>query len=450
MTTMENHTAEATALVQLFTAHDPHVLLTHLDDDDFTNESYQKAFATMRSKIEGGLSIRGDASMAAMLAPIMENHQAHMSSANLVRSLKQLTQRRKLCDAVNKIGSIVTDFDHKPEEILELALHEIELARDSRVTGSKMTTVKEAVEIMHSAFEARVRGESAEVGISVGIPALDELMTVKRGDLVTIGGRTGVGKTAFALTMAMGMAMQGIRVCYLCREMPSQQIIARLVAQLSGENSRNFDRGKMTVAPEQYATAVGKIRKLDDAFVLASPRSLSDAITLANQCRQKHHTTVFFFDYIQQFTVASARTPREATMKVTDALKAFAVDNNVSCIGLAQLNREAASKLGVPIRPRIHHLQESGSIEQDSDIILLLWNPASEDKAILKEEGEPSDIMINCDVLRSKISLDQLNANGHTRCAAFIDKYRGGERFRAVLGFDAPRTLFYPEVKEWS
>ena len=450
MSQMENHTAEATALVQLFTAHDPHVLLTHLEDDDFTNESYQRAFVTMRNKIEGGLSIRGDASMAAMLQPVMAGHQAHMSSANLVKSLKQLTQRRKLKLAWNKMGEVIDDFDKKPEEILELALNEIELARDSRVTGSKMTTVKEAVEVMHNAFEARMRGDSMAAGISTGIPSLDALMTIKRGDLVTIGGRTGVGKTAFALTMALGMAMQGIRVAYFCREMPSQQLIARLVAQLSGENSRNFDKGKLTITPEEYSGAVGKLRKLDDAFILGSPRSLSDSVTLSNQCRQKHHTTVFFYDYIQQFTVASARTPREATMKVTDSLKAFAVDNDVSCIGLAQLNREAASKLGVPIRPRIHHLQESGSIEQDSDIIILLWNPASEDKAILKEVGEASDISVNCDVLETRMSLDQLNAQGHTRCAVFVDKYRGGERFRAVLGFDAPRTLFYPETKEWS
>ena len=300
------------------------------------------------------------------------------------------------------------------------------------------------VENFHLAIGEREASGDSKTGITCGFPALDDIIRFKRGDFVAIGGRTGSGKTATALTMAKGMIEAGHRVCYLCREMKDVDLVQRLAAQTTGENGRNFTRGVLTVSPAEFEHGIGRLVNMGDSLTFGTPKTLAEALMMANQARERHQAEIFFFDYIQQFRVPTARSPREATMKVTDSLKFFAMENDCVSVGLAQLNRGATDTSGgkTPLRPRIKHFKESGSIEEDADIVALLWNPLNEDKGIEKEY-EQGILELSCDLHGRKFALDERRANRDTRLAMYFDKYRGGERFRACSSYNGARTEVY-------
>jgi replicative DNA helicase len=449
---MENRSAEASALVELFTAHDPFVVLQHLSADDFTTDTHRDAFKVMRDKAEGGVKLRSDVEIAALVAPIQKASAATMRDSQglaLVKSLKRLTQRRKLHDALLKVSALVGDFSKDPAEVLQAALDSFEGARDTRVSGGTLSTLAESTQRMHLRFEEafkHVDEHNKPVGFSTGLPALDNLVRFKRGNFVVIGGNTGSGKTAMALSMARGMIEDGTRVCYLCREMQDADLAQRLAAQISGENGRNFDTGKLTIGMGEYRDTIDKMIAYGDQMVIGQPKTLSDCLQMMHRAREMHGSQVFFVDYLQQMRVPSAPNPREATMRITDACKFFALENDCVVAGLAQLNRESVKNSAKPTRPRVWHLQESAALEQDADLIFLLWNPGLKDKAILRDSGM-GEILLNCDAKRAQVALDEKNPNDDTRCALYCDKYRGGEIFRAVLGYNGPRTLFYNEPR---
>lgn len=209
-----------------------------------------------------------------------------------------------------------------------------------------------------------------------GFMDLDELLGgFRRGALTTIAAKTGAGKSALLLNIARNMAVaQNLRTQIVTLEMSADEWTIRLLARETGINSRRLRLGEMNEAEERAAmTATGEIS--------AFPISIDDrAYMTVEQIRAAARRTAaaggldcLMVDYLQ--LAAGGRNRENRVQEVTDisrGLKRIARDMNIPVIAAAQLSRAIDYRKGNDAKPRLSDLRESGSIEQDSDVVMFL------------------------------------------------------------------------------
>ncbi len=207
-------------------------------------------------------------------------------------------------------------------------------------------------------------------GLLTGLPTFDQNFGgLFPGELVILAARTSVGKTALALQIAHHAARRGHAVYYASLEMSAAELIGRLACSVSGVNSRLVRTGHLTPADrkalvEASNTIAGLPLQIHDQPGL----SLFDIRTAARNLRSKDLALVVV-DYLQRLTPADAKLPRYQQIgAMSDGLKRLARELSVPVLACCQLSREAEKET----QPRLHHLRESGSIEQDADMVLML------------------------------------------------------------------------------
>jgi len=442
-----NHGFEVGALVTLFKAHDPYVHLPHLAPDDFSNERYRAGFERIRSLVDAGADLKSDSEVVAMMRDFVKNDEV-ATGKHVVSSLKKLTARRMAYDKLEAALDALHDFTNDADEICAGVATGIEDIRSRTLTDRGLITIADAVRGVVSKYEEDFTQATSgkQIGWTTGFPWLDKIQRLMPGNLKILGGRTGTGKTAYALSMVAGQLAENVRAAYFCREMNDRDLALRLLAHKSGEDSRDIQFGRPVKDMSAFSYGVDLLRGYEDKLVLSMPKTIDECIMLARKAREQHCTQVFYFDYLQQFRTSRPNaSKREQMMEVVDKVKGFALDHDVACVGLAQLNR-GAEEGGKPIRPQLKHLKECGDFEEYADSVWLLWNLLNQDKSLEKDEGEEADYLINCDISKQRIALDKRTAEGDTRCAMYCDKFRNGERYRLVHGFDAKSSRFYKET----
>jgi replicative DNA helicase len=218
-----------------------------------------------------------------------------------------------------------------------------------------------------------------ESGVPTGLRALDEMTGGwQKGDLVIIAARPSVGKTALAIGAARWAAQfYGKRVVIYSLEMSAQSIGTRLLASMSGVGTTDIMRGRISGANwVRLAAGVGKMKRaniLVDDTPTITPAELRSR---ARQIKQSGGLDLIIVDYLQ--LMMSDRQSRDANRvaEVSDisrSLKALARELEVPVIALSQLNRLSEHRdVG---EPRLSDLRDSGAIEQDADVVMMLWRP---------------------------------------------------------------------------
>jgi replicative DNA helicase len=207
--------------------------------------------------------------------------------------------------------------------------------------------------------------------ISTGITKLDQAFGGgwKKGRMYALGARSSMGKTTLALNFANTAINAGKSVAFFTVEMGAEDVMHKLLSLRSGINYSKFE-GQNLTAQEKA--------KLSETFIEATNKRLSindktrndfDAFKgEARRLKREHGIDLIIFDYIQQLNSCSQVENRVREMtRITSDIQALAKDLDVAVICLAQLNRLAETEV-----PGMHHLKESGSIEQDSDGVILL------------------------------------------------------------------------------
>lgn len=271
--------------------------------------------------------------------------------------------------------------DLSADAVLESAYRQLDLLQ--------LTTVTDEVEYLPSVLRTyRASLDEVVVNASSGISKLDELLNgFRKGGLYIIGARPGVGKTVIGLQAAFGLARNATAlpngepagaVAFYSLEMSKRELMNRLVSQVLSIPMDSLDRGLLGQDEKKRIDERGgelhNLLTINDRGnqSLASIRNFARSIK-----RQGVPLKAIVIDYLGLIAdVQSGRNRYEAATMVSGALKAMAKDLNVPVIALAQLNRNVEAQNEA--RPKMSDLRDSGSIEQDADVVILLHRSKEE------------------------------------------------------------------------
>lgn len=213
-------------------------------------------------------------------------------------------------------------------------------------------------------------------GVQTGYPSLDKMtLGLHPGELVVLGARPAMGKTALALNIAYNMAKVGSPVGLFSLEMASEQLLDRLVCQIAKVDQTKF-RGGWLNQEERHRVmlAIEEIKDLPLFIDDSLPVTLKSIHRKARQMQDDHGLAAVFIDYLQLMTVRGKENRNLEIGAITRGSKILAKELSIATVMLSQLSRDS-EKRGGTMRPMPSDLRDSGSIEQDADMIWLLHRP---------------------------------------------------------------------------
>lgn len=221
-------------------------------------------------------------------------------------------------------------------------------------------------------IEARMNRGGDIQGLSTGLRVLDDKTNgLQAGDLIVVAGRTSMGKTALSMQIAQHVALESKTVLVFSLEMPRQQLIERMLANLGRVNSHALRNGRLNDDDwSGISSAMGRL--LDSKLLIddTSPLNVTQLRARARRAKRKHGLDLIVIDYIGLMDGDGERR-HEQVADISRRLKTLAKEMSVPVLALAQLNRKSEDRTNN--RPRISDLRDSGAVEQDADLVLLLY-----------------------------------------------------------------------------
>ena len=252
--------------------------------------------------------------------------------------------------------------------------------------------------------------------IATCYPKLNDLIVGFRpGSFYVIGARPGVGKTLVGVELAWQVS-KSVPVAFFSLEMTKEDLLQRVYAQELNIKLDDMERG--IVSPADQDRMEHLILNVDSQLFMSDPASLtiSNIRRFVLKAREKHDLRVVFVDYLQLVTDESKDTLRERISKISIGLKSLAKEFGISVVALAQVNRRA----GDDERPMASDLKESGQIEQDADVIVMLSRQASAlDEQNAKSQQTFSNLNEDIPVTKSLMLLDVVK-NRHGNKGSFL------------------------------
>ena len=258
-----------------------------------------------------------------------------------------------------------------------------------KTIGNSLTEAWERFEYL-SANQDEVRG------VPSGFHALDNILAgFQKSDLIILAARPSMGKTTFALDLARNAALQyGRSVGIFSLEMSDQQLVDRLLVADSGVDSWKLRTSKLSTDAE-FEAVQASMAKLSDAQIHIDDQPGTNILKMRSSARRlknEHGLDLLIVDYLQLMNPTSAKASDSMTQQVTEisrSLKLLARELDVPVLALSQLSRAVEQRGG---KPRLSDLRDSGSIEQDADVVMFIHR---EDK-INKESDRPNiaEIMV--------------------------------------------------------
>ena len=251
------------------------------------------------------------------------------------------------------IGSIVLPSDEDPYTLI----------------GSELEAEMDKLEAIHAAG-------GGVVGISSGYKDLDVITSGFRdSDLTIIAARTSVGKTSLSMSMMRRMALDGTKVGFFSLEMSKEQILQRLICGEGRIGLQKMRGGFMNSEDWRRMEDVSEVVKDLPIYVDESQgNSLIDVIVKSRMMVERDKIEIIFIDYLQLIEIPGFTQSRENEVStISKALKMLARELNIPICVLSQLNREVESRSEKHKRPKLSDLRESGSLEQDADVVLFIY-----------------------------------------------------------------------------
>lgn len=351
------------------------------------------------------------------------------TASNILYYAKIVQRKRILRDLISASYDIA-QLGYKEDEDIDVVLDEAERRIFSISEGSlnqNFMAVRSSLEEAFERIEKLSRHEGETRGVPTGFADLDNYLAgLQKSDLIILAARPGVGKTSLALDIARNVAIQKQEpVGIFSLEMSREQLVDRLISAQADVDLWRIRTGNLSTKGDdndffriQNALSVLSESKL---FIDDTPSpTLIQMRAMARRLQVEHGLSLIIVDYLQliQPRTMSDNMVQQVT-EISRTLKAFARELNVPVLALSQLNRAVESRS--PQIPRLSDLRDSGSLEQDADVVLFIYRPEK------KEED----------------SANQSIAEIH------IAKHRNGPLGKAQLYFDERRTSFRDLAKNF-
>jgi replicative DNA helicase len=286
--------------------------------------------------------------------------------------VREKSMQRRLLETCLDIARCAYENATGTADLIDEAERRIfEIAR----TGGEAQT-KKIGDVMMGVLERidALRGRNQRVtGIATRYEDLDDYTSgLQPGELVVVAARPSMGKTSLALNLAERVASQGLGTAFFSLEMSSQQVIQNMLCARSQIDSMALRRGRVT--EDQYRRVHEEAARLYDAPLFIDDSPGLTITSLRAKCRRlksKHDIKLVVVDYLQLMTAGGRVESRQQEIAVISrAMKGLARELSIPVVALAQLNREVEVRDNH--RPRMSDLRESGAIEQDADVVMLL------------------------------------------------------------------------------
>ena len=297
-----------------------------------------------------------------------------------IKILQQKTIQRDLIDAAFGILKEAFDDTANVDHLIETSQSKVFNA----VQGNFKSQYKQIGDVVNRSLDRiqSVQDSHGLTGIPSGFATLDNItMGWQQGNLVIIGARPSMGKTAFALNMARNAAVNfDVPTAFFSLEMADIELSDRLIAAESGISSDKL-RGRMKMDPEDWTRLESALTKLVKAplFIDETPGiTITEFTSKAKRLVREQGVQLIFVDYLQLMHGNSAQQQsyrEQEVSAISNALKATAKELKVTIVALAQLNRNLMNRAGTNGRPSLSDLRDSGSIEQDADMVIFVHRP---------------------------------------------------------------------------
>ena len=378
--------------------------LVDLMPDDFYRPSHKVIFSAMSAMYEDATPVdrvtivdrlTSDSKLGAAggedyIRDLMGNTLALADWQHNAEIVRRNAMLRGIIGTSNQIGAMACDAPIDTKEIIDRAESMLLSVTDRTDKSSYRSLLGLAVEARDEAKEIEEAGGEVR-GAPTSFPTLDKmLMGLRDGQLVVIGARPAVGKTAFALNLALNAAVAGYTVGFFSLEMSGKEIAQRLMCAKAMVNMTGMRTGKLSDSEmADLEAAMADLNKLDILLDDTPGTTVTEIRAKARRMIHKKEKAVIILDYLQLVNPPAGKNYNgNRAVEVSEmsrGLKIMAKELGVPVIMLSQLNRSLEGRTGK--RPQMSDLRESGSIEQDADIIMLLDRSSTEAEGQL--EGRP-------------------------------------------------------------
>ncbi len=315
------------------------------------------------------------------------------SAANLEYYLDIVREKfllRKMIQTCTGVVGRAYEFEGEVDSLLDEIERDVLRISEERIETSSRT-IKELVHKAINTIEEFHQRQGMLTGVATGFRDLDKMTSgLHGGEMVVIAARPSMGKTSLAMNIAEHVALEErLPVGVFSLEMTSESLVLRMLCSRSRVNLRNIRDGFL--AERDFPKLTGAASKLANAPLFIDDSSGLSILQLRAKARrmfQQFGIRLFVIDYLQLLNSTSRRAEnrQQEIADISNGIKALAKELNVPVIVLSQLNRELEKDKNR--KPRLSDLRESGAIEQDADLVALLYKPSSgeEDDAPSQEQ----------------------------------------------------------------
>ena len=361
-------------------------------EDDFYQEAHRLIFIAIRD-----LAARDMPFDAITLAEWLESNNrldqvggmAYLGaiardtpSAANIRAYADIVRERSVLRQLIRIGTDIANSGYNPDgrdsrELLDLAEDQVfAIAQQGERAGSGFKGITELLTSAVERIDELFRQDNPVTGVPTGWPDFDELTAgLQRGDLVIVAGRPSMGKTTFAMNIAENVAIkEQLPVAVFSMEMPGEHLAMRMMSSLGRIDQHRIRTGKLD--DDDWPRLTSAITMLNEAKLFIDDSSALTPTEVRARARRLQRENgqlgLILVDYLQLMQVpGNSENRTQEVAEISRSLKALAKELHVPVVGLSQLNRSLEQRADK--RPVMSDLRESGSIEQDADVICFIY-----------------------------------------------------------------------------
>jgi replicative DNA helicase len=294
------------------------------------------------------------------------------------RIVERTAVLRRLISAAGKIAELAYDESQDMDEVVDRAEQIIFGISESRIHRD-LTPIRAIISDVVERIDFLTRNRDTLMGVPTGFTLLDRILGgLQKSDLLILAARPGMGKSSFALSVALNAARHNnARVAVFALEMSNEQLVQRLLSMETSIDSHRLRMGDIN--EEEWPILLEAANMLGTApiFIDDTPgATVNDIRTKARRLYAEHGLDLIIIDYMQLMTASSGSTGRSENRQqeisyISRSLKSLARELNVPVMALSQLSRAVEARSDK--RPMLSDLRESGSIEQDADVVLFIY-----------------------------------------------------------------------------
>jgi len=354
-------------------------VLSNLNTGDFYNNAHQLIYHTLSEMAQNSDSIDS----VTLTSKLIQSKRlqsvggaAYLSQLSSIPSAASIEKHAEIIKTYSDYRRLITDAKNMIEQAQTQQASPDEIMSDFLSKSISKRNIQRTYHIQDVLKKMLINIEKTKAegirGITTGLIDLDRRMGgFINGELTILAGRPSMGKSALGFQMALDIAKNNIPVGIISLEMPDESITGRYISAATGIENRLLMQGAF---PKEKWTDIlnksGDISKLPLFIHDEGSMSLSSVIATIQAQVTKYNTQIVFIDYLQLIKFAG-RSKNEEVGEVSQALKGLAKRLNIPIVALAQLSR--ALEMRNDKRPILSDLRDSGSLEQDADIVLFVY-----------------------------------------------------------------------------